>query len=652
LCLLFISLGNDLKSIFAILCLCLPFVLQAQSSSDKPYHINGNAFQENCNCYTLTPDQNFQSGSVWNINKIDLRQSFDYQFEIYLGCTDTEGADGIAFVLQPISTVVGTAGNGLGFQGIHPSIGVLIDTWQNTDDNDPAYDHLSIATNGVIQHATPNDLTGAIPALPNNANIEDCRWHNLHIQWNAAAQTLTATVDGLQHVQATINLVDVIFGGNPQVFWGFSASTGGGKNAQRFCTSLNADFIQNASSNYCAPAVIDFEDHSRSFGSILEWHWDFGDGTQFNGPNPPPHRYSQPGNYSVSSTILGNNGCWSDTFKQVITIGSIPTAGIDIPNQICDNSLLPLHDNSTVTFGNINQWNWIINGQSYQQQNPDPGPLAPGPLQVQLQVATEQGCTSTSTQKIVTVAPAPSISLTSADSACAGAVLDITARSTRPLAPVTNWLWQPLTNNSNVYSFSSATAGRYTVAVTGMADNGCASDTLHKEIVVLQTHADAGRDTTIAINEPLVLHGSGGPILHWSPATGLSDPAIADPTALLDHDMTYYLTAATSMGCETIDQINIRVYKGPDIYVPNAFSPNADNRNDRLRFVAPGIRQVYYFRIYNRWGQLLYNSNSATGWDGRFQNREQASDLYIWMISGEDLHGRLFNKKGTVLLIR
>ena len=63
----------------------------------------GKATQIDCHCFTLTPDTTEQSGAVFNNQKIDLSQSFDYQFSIFLGCKDVPGADGIAFVVQLLS---------------------------------------------------------------------------------------------------------------------------------------------------------------------------------------------------------------------------------------------------------------------------------------------------------------------------------------------------------------------------------------------------------------------------------------------------------------------------------------------------------------------------------------------------------------------
>ncbi len=96
-----------------------------------------------------------------------------------LGYRCVLGADGIVFVLQPISTSIGSTGGGLGFEGITPSVGVTLDTWQNTNNTDPAYDHVAIQINGDLNHTSANNLAGpvAISALTND--VEDCKWHKI-----------------------------------------------------------------------------------------------------------------------------------------------------------------------------------------------------------------------------------------------------------------------------------------------------------------------------------------------------------------------------------------------------------------------------------------------------------------------------------------
>ena len=179
------------------------FFLSIAFPSSAQYILNGAATQNSCNCYTITPQQFTQSGSVWNSNKINLNNSFDYNFNVFLGCQDANGADGIVFILQPISTSLGTTGGGMGFEGISPSIGVALDTWQNIENNDPVYDHVSIQANGVISHG--GDLAGPVQATPATTNIEDCAWHDFRIKWNAATLTLEVYFDGTLRLLTSIH---------------------------------------------------------------------------------------------------------------------------------------------------------------------------------------------------------------------------------------------------------------------------------------------------------------------------------------------------------------------------------------------------------------------------------------------------------------
>ena len=117
--------------------------------------------------------------------------------------------------------------------------------------------------------------------------------------------------------------------------------------------------------------------------------------------------------------------------------------------------------------------------------------------------------------------------------------------------------------------------------------------------------------------------------------------------------MQYVVEAYTPFGCPTYDTILIKAYRGPDIYVPNAFTPGNGGRNDRFRPIAVGITNISYFNIYNRIGQLIYSSrNISEGWDGSRNGQPQPTGTYIWMIKGEDYLGKAHSEKGTVVLIR
>ena len=103
-----------------------------------------------------------KAGSVWNLNLIDLYQPFDKSFTVNLGCNNSTwgGADGMVFALQPLNTSIGSSGGQMGMGGVSPSLGVYIDTYQNTIHGDPYNDHISINLNGDVIHSSSNNIAG------------------------------------------------------------------------------------------------------------------------------------------------------------------------------------------------------------------------------------------------------------------------------------------------------------------------------------------------------------------------------------------------------------------------------------------------------------------------------------------------------------
>ena len=182
----------------------------------------------------LTTDENFQNGSVWNNNRISLNENFVLNGEIYLG-NKNGGADGIAFVFQPNSTDLGEPGGGLGYlinqnndpnTGISPSVAIEFDTYYNRQMDPSADDHIDININGQ----RTNSLV--IPAI-SMSDLEDGLWHSIEIGWEADTSTLGLKFDGEVIFSTSYNAIDQVFGGNPYVYWGFTAATGGARNEQR-----------------------------------------------------------------------------------------------------------------------------------------------------------------------------------------------------------------------------------------------------------------------------------------------------------------------------------------------------------------------------------------------------------------------------------
>ena len=898
-------------------CLNLIFLTFFTQVLFAQYTVNGNALQIACNNYRLTDSVNAQTGSVWNNTKINLTQSFNYNFDVFLGYHESPGADGIAFVLQPISTSVGSQGSGLGYQGITPAVGVTIDTYQNiVPDNDPFYDHIAIQLNGDLNHLSANNIAGPVTAINGNNNIEDGVWHSLHVQWDAPTTTLTVSVDGSMRVNVVRDFVNTVFGGNPLVYWGFTGSTGGENNYQAFKTALNPSFHFSPTQKRCVNTPITFYDSTISFTNIAKFYWNFGDGSPIDSVNlNPVHIYTAAGQFTVIQTVVGADGCTA-TNTQVITIGSKPIAYFNYTSNNCIP--MPAYpsanflDSSYTTVGTINNWYWDFdnNGQTSTGNGGIVNYTTPGDKHIKLAVKTLEGCESDTLYKVVHMYAQPTVDFTFTDSVCLGqptlffgsaapaigdtgaiawnwnidnnnttiyynvlnptyvypvpgshTVIFIAAPKqsvgciglktkdvfvvNKPTAyfkynticqastttftdssytsdgvPINQWWWslgnsgistqqnpqgtypisgndtiklvvhnvkgcasdtlkQPIVinqkpaadfgysvpvcnglpvqfsdssklvvgsvtkwswiyngtvwstkqNTSNTFTAGSQTVkliatssmgcvsdtvsktfyvnpspdvkinfkdacknalvnftavdnsatvtqwkwifgdgssantqnaqhaytanGIYKVKLYATAANGCFSDSLTGDINIYSTNVFAGNDTIAAAGQPVQLNATGGLSYTWTPAAPLDNPNIANPIAILSATQTFTVKAFTPEGCESYGDVTVKIYKGPDIYLPNAFTPNGDGVNDIFRGIPVGLKQFNYLKVFNRWGQLIfYSTDYNKGWDGTWMDQKQPGGVYVVLASGIDFKGNAIDKRGTVMLIR
>jgi len=224
-----------------------------------------------------------------------------------------------------------------------------------------------------------------------------------------------------------------------------------------------------------------------------------------------------------------------------------------------------------------------------------------------------------------------------------------------------SFLWTPATflNNRNFadpVSISPTANIRYIVAVTDTL--GCPKpvrDTVWVNVYP-KVIADAGpKDTSVVLGETLLLNATGGSSYLWSPSNWLNNPNIQNPVALPQNNIQYIVTAISNPGnCIGRDTISVKVFKvDPDMYVPNAFTPNGDGNNDVLRPILLGMKSLRYFRVYNRWGNLLFStSDISKGWDGTYGGKPQDPATYVWMAEGVNYKGDTKFKKGTAILIR
>jgi len=227
------------------------------------------------------------------------------------------------------------------------------------------------------------------------------------------------------------------------------------------------------------------------------------------------------------------------------------------------------------------------------------------------------------------------------------------------LSGTVNFAWSPpdsLNNpNAAVTGVRLDTTRQFTLTVT---DNyGCNFSVTDSVMIFMQPRlvAFAGNDTIAIINRAHQLMATGRNAVDfvWSPTGPLDNPFIANPLAVMSHDTYFYVHITDAVGCTDDDTIFIKVYEGPTYYLPNAFSPNGDGLNDIFFPTPVGIRSTDYFRVFDRYGKLMYETTQwLQGWDGTLKGKKANAGTYVWMIKGIDKNGSVIEMKGTVILLR
>lgn len=345
------------------------------------------------------------------------------------------------------------------------------------------------------------------------------------------------------------------------------------------------------------------------------------------------------------------NGC-EDNDEVLISVVANPNINAGEDQQICFGETAQLNAIASDANGNTNniayQWNPASNFSNANIANPT---ISPEINTTYFLTVTDilEGCTNSDTIIISVVQPING-SATGDTSVCRGSSVQLFASGGE------NYSWSPATNldNPNVSNpiANPLSTTNYSVDIS----NVCFSETIEVMVQVLSLpQVDAGLGTELNIGETYQLQGISetSNIFTWSPATDLSNPNIANPIVQPLDSRYYTLTVTGTNGCRNTDSVFINVTKYFDVWIGNAFTPNDDGNNDQIGFLTRGIKQILFYRVFNRWGQLLYEGNDFDSqWDGNFNGEPQEVGTYIFYIVGLTYEDNQFPFKGNITLIR
>ncbi len=243
---------------------------------------------------------------------------------------------------------------------------------------------------------------------------------------------------------------------------------------------------------------------------------------------------------------------------------------------------------------------------------------------------------------------------------CPNVPITFTDKSVATYKPINFWNWNfgdgSVSDNTQnpTHLFPNQSTTGYDVTLISGNAKGC-RDTMTKNIPIAYVNIRTGNDTIIPRNTYLQLVATGGISYTWLPSTFLDNSSIYNPTGYFTTSgiYPYVVQGITKDGCIGYDTINITVSNEPYIFVPNAFTPNGDGSNDFLKIIASGYKKLNYFKIFNRWGQMVFNtSNFKQGWNGKFKNKDADIGTYYWVLSATDPNNRTVIDKGDITLIR
>jgi gliding motility-associated-like protein len=361
--------------------------------------------------------------------------------------------------------------------------------------------------------------------------------------------------------------------------------------------------------------------------------------------NAPPAylNYTWSNNYNINSTTSQNvivnpsmdtayyvkaektPGCFAyDTVK--IHVNTSPLINIGVDKSFCNG------DSAVFNAGSgFGQYIWSNGSNTPQISIKTAGTFS-------VIGVTMQGCKSYDTVRIVNVFANPAVSLDHADFLCSGSsrVLDA--------GKFSSYVWNDGSTSEKIILNN---LGTYAVQVTD--NNGCkGNDTTTITTILALPSNFLPPDTSLCSYDrltinPLKLYNS----YQWSNNASVSSLTVSQPG-------TYWLQVKDDKGCIGRDSIIVNPKDCMEgFYVPTAFTPNGDGKNDVFRPLLFGNVKKYEFKIYNRWGQIVYQtSDLSKAWDGTIAGVMQDPNVFVWSCTYQFVGEQVKTERGTLVLIK
>ncbi len=389
---------------------------------------------------------------------------------------------------------------------------------------------------------------------------------------------------------------------------------------------------------------------------VDSWEWDFG-GVVEQGGNPKTHKFDfyPPGGVNNVTLVVYSLGkaCFYPIIKPLNFHATHANFGLS-DTTLCVGQTLTVTDSSA----GADTYQWVVTpGSTYSSQNfPAQSFATAGNYTISSRVSDVPfGCKDTMTKSFV-VNPLPSFTVNNA-TICQGASATLTATNNVAYT----YSWTPTTNlsapTSSTTLASPPSTQVYTATVT-VAATGC-TDSKNSTVTVYGPITNFPFDTAcIAGGQTITLGQDLGPnyVYSWTTGTtkGLSCTDCPITKAKITEDATFKFVVTDVNSCySSTSTYVICILPDHTLDVPSAFTPNDDGVNDVVYADGWGVEKLLHFRIFNRWGELIFETDDIkVGWNGNYKGSPQPNDSYVYQVDAVFYGGETKTKTGSITLIR
>jgi large repetitive protein len=408
--------------------------------------------------------------------------------------------------------------------------------------------------------------------------------------------------------------------------------------------------IQNSSS-ICVFAPLQFTANVISADSIAFYKWNMGNGKSLQGKSVTT-TYTAAGSYTVNLIAGTVNGCY-DTASTSVVVHPLPVLTTSKQYQLCrgQQQVLQAANGMNVTWRN---------DQGVICSNCNQIAVSPTVTTKYYVSGTNQyGCSATDTVVVNVIQPF-NMRTSPGDTVCLYGQTGIYATG------ATTYSWSPSDglNRTDIPNPVARPLTSTIYRVVGKDSYGCFADTGKVSVVVgTASQVRLGSDTVLMAGSSIIINAStSGPNVTkytWTSIAPLSCSTCPSTIVTVRNDACITCTVTNMYGCKTSDTICVKTFcKSAQVFIPNAFSPDGDGVNDIFYVMGTGIKIVKTFRIFNRWGELIFeklnfNPNEpAFGWDGTIRGQKASPEVFVYLCDVVCENDIPYTYKGNVAIIK